>query len=202
MRKLFLTFTALFASSFAPTVQAAESYKFDTVHSQVIFFVDHLGFAKSEGEFLDFDGGFTFDQENPENSVINVSIDTNSIDMDDDAWDTHMKSDHFFNVEKFPKMTFKSTMIEVTGDNSANITGDLTLLGVTKPVVLKTIYNKSGENPYSKKFEAGFSATASLKRSDYGMTYGLPGVGDDVEIRIEVEAVRDEAEPSETVEGE
>lgn len=194
MKKLFLTVTAFCATAFAPASQAAENYTFDTVHSQIIFFVDHLGFAKSEGEFLDFDGGFTFDRENPSNSTINVSIDTDSIDMDDEAWDTHMKSDHFFNVEKFPKMTFKSTSIEVTGEKTANITGDLTLLGVTKPIVLKTVYNKSGENPYSKKFEAGFSATAALKRSDFGMTYGLPGVGDDVEIRIEVEAIRADSE--------
>ncbi len=169
-----------------------EQYKFDTVHTQIIFFVDHLGFSKSEGEFIDFDGGFTFDRGQPENSSVEVTIQTVSIDMDDEKWDEHMKNEDFFNVEKFPTMTFKSTGIEVTGENTANITGDLTLLGVTKPVVLNVTHNKSGKHPFGEKYAAGFSATASLKRSDFGMTYGLPMVGDDVEIRIEVEAEREE----------
>ena len=85
-------------------------------------------------------------------------------------------------------MTFKSTAIEVTGDNTANITGDLTILGVTKPVTLNTVHNKSGKHPFSGKDTTGLSATATIKRSDFGMVYGLPLVGDDVEIRIEVEA--------------
>ncbi len=181
--------TPVFAEE-TPAEKVAEKYEFDKVHTQILFFVDHLGFAKSQGEFHDYDGSFMFDREHPEKSSVNVTIKSSSIDMDDEAWDTHLKSDHFFNVEAFPDMTFNSTSIEVTGEKTADIIGDLTILGVTKPVVLKTVYNKSGENPYSKKFESGFSATASLKRSDFGMTYGLPGVGDDVEIRIEVEAVR------------
>ncbi|MGH1404615.1 MAG: YceI family protein [Alphaproteobacteria bacterium] len=200
MKKFLILAAALCVGGFSGSAIAAEKYEFDKVHSQILFFVDHLGFAKSQGEFHDYDGSFTFDRENPENSSVNVTIKSASIDMDDEAWDTHMKSDHFFNVEAFPDMVFKSTSIAVTGEKTADITGDLTILGVTKPVVLKTVYNKSGENPYSKKFESGFSATASLKRSDFGMTYGLPGVGDEVEIRLEVEAIRQDAEEEKAAE--
>ena len=87
-------------------------------------------------------------------------------------------------------MTFKSTDIKVTGENTADITGDLTILETTKPVVLKTTFRKAGKHPFGDKYAAGFSASAKIKRSDFGMNYGLPNVGDDVTIRIEVEAVR------------
>ena len=102
-----------------------------------------------------------------------------------------MKNEDFFNVEKFPTMTFKSTNIEITGENTANITGDLTILDTTKPVTLDVTHNKSGVHPFNGEFVAGLSATTTVKRSDFGMTYGLPAVGDDVEIRLEVEGFRE-----------
>lgn len=163
-------------------------YNFDKVHSQILFFADHLGFSKSQGEFHDYDGHIMFDQENPENSSVEVTIKTDSVDMDDQKWDDHLKNADFFNVGEFSEMTFKSTGIEVTGENTAHITGDLTLLGVTKPVVLDTTFNKAGQHPFSGKMTAGFSATTTVKRSEYGMNYGLPGIGDDVDIMLEVEA--------------
>lgn len=199
MRKLFLSMVTAGLVFGGGSVARAdvENYKFDTVHTQILFFVDHLGFSISEGEFLDFDGGFTFDTENPVNSSIDVTIDTNSIDMDDEKWDEHMKSADFFNVTEFPNMTFKSTAVEVTGEKTANITGDLTLLGVTKPVTLTVEHRKSGKSPFGNEYKAGFRAKGSLKRSDFGMNYGLPNVGDEVQIQIEVEAVRDEPATSE-----
>lgn len=169
-----------------------ETYNFDTAHTQILFFVNHLGFSNSQGEFHEYEGNFTFDRAQPENSKIDVSIKTASIDMDDEKWDAHMKNEDFFNVEKFPDMTFKSTAIEVTGENTANIVGDLTLLGVTKPVTLAVTHNKSDKHPFSGKFVAGFSAEATIKRSEFGMNYGLPAVGDDVRVVIEVEGVREE----------
>ncbi|MCD8497597.1 MAG: YceI family protein [Alphaproteobacteria bacterium] len=169
-----------------------ETYHFDKLHTQIIFFVDHLGFAKSEGEFLDFDGSITFDRTQPESSSADVTIQTASIEMDDQKWNDHLKNADFFNVEKFPTMSFKSTSIEITGDNLAAITGDLTLLGVTKPVVLDVTFNKCDKHPFGNEYHCGFSAASVLNRSEWGMGYGLPMVGDEVEIRIEVEAVRDE----------
>lgn len=159
-----------------------------------MFSVGHLGFSFSHGKFLKFDGGFTFDVEKPENSAVDVTIDTASLNMDSVEWDSHLKNADFFNVEKFPNMTFKSTKIEKTGDNTGKITGDLTLLGVTKPVTLDVTYNKSGVHPYSKNFIAGFSATGTLLRSDFGMNYGLPGVADEVALNIQVEGIRQDFE--------
>lgn len=193
----FLTVLAvLLMMGTAPARAAVETYEFDTVHTQIIFFVSHLGFSISEGEFLDFDGSIEFDRDEPTNSKVDVVIQTESIDMDDEKWDDHMKNADFFDVEKYPTMTFKSTGIEVTGDNTAKITGDLTILDTTKPVVLDTTFNKAGKHPFGDKYAAGFSAKANIKRSEFGMNYGLPNVGDDVEIRIEVEAVRKDAEPA------
>lgn len=168
-----------------------ERYKFDTVHTQIIFFVSHLGFSISEGEFLEFDGFIEFNHDELTKSKVEVVVDTNSIDMDDKKWDDHMKNEDFFHVEKYPTMTFKSTNIDVTGEKTAKITGDLTILETTKPVTLDVIFNKAGKHPFGDKYAAGWSATTSLKRSDYGMKYGLPMIGDDVEIRIEVEAIRE-----------
>lgn len=180
---------ALLAVAVAVPAQAADKYKFDTVHSQVIFFVSHLGFSMSEGEFLDFDGGFSFDQKNWGNSSVDVTIKTASISLDDKKWDDHMKNEDFFNVEKYPTMTFKSTKVESKDGKTGTITGDLTLLGVTKPVTLDVTFNKAGAHPFNpKKQLIGFSATGTLKRSEFGMKYALPAVGDEVEIRIEVEA--------------
>ncbi len=174
----------------AAGTDADHYYKFDKAHTQIIFFVDHLGFSKSEGEFLDFDGGFVFDPENPEDAKVHVIINANSVTMDDQKWTDHVKNADFFDVPTFPEIEFKSHSVSVLGDNFAEVTGDLTLLGVTKPVTLEVTYNKSGVHPYSKKFVAGFSATASLKRSDFDMVYGLPGIGNEVEIRIEVEGIK------------
>lgn len=171
--------------------QAADTYAIDPVHPQVLFFVDHLGFSKSEGDFLKFDGSYRFDPADWGGASVNVTIDTASLSMNDEAWDKHLKSPDFFNVEKYPQMTFRSTKVEKTGDNTGRIHGELTLLGVTRPVTLDVRFNKAAEFPMNKKFKTGFSATTTIKRSEWEMTYGLPfGIGDDVEIRLEVEGFR------------
>lgn len=194
MRFLILPALALFvlAGFSQPAAAQIEKYSFDKLHTQISFTVNHLGFSNSMGRFLDFDGGFTFDHGEPAKSSVEVTINTNGLEMNDAKWNEHLKGPDFFNVEKFPAMTFKSTKIDVTGENTADITGDLTLLGVTKPVTLHTVMNKVGKHPMGEKYAAGFSADAMLKRSDFGMGYGLPMVGDEVKIHIEVEAIRDD----------
>lgn len=169
---------------------AADRYAFDKAHTQILFFVDHLGFSKSQGEFHDYDGSFTFDPEDWSKAAVEVSIRTHSIDMDDHAWDKHLRNEDFFHVSKYPTMDFRSTRVEPTGERTAKVHGELTLLGVTQPVTLDVTFNKAGEHFLSKQWIAGFSATTTLKRSDFGMTYGLPAVGDPVEVRLEVEGVR------------
>lgn len=188
---LFSLFAVLFVVA-RPALAAPESYSFDKLHTQITFFVNHLGFSNSSGKFLDFDGGFKFDETKPEDSSVEVTIKTDSINMDDATWDDHLKAADYFNVAEFPEMTFKSTKVEKTGDKTGKITGDLTLLGVTKPVVLDVVFNKAGPHPMNGKHVAGFSATTHLKRSEWGMKGGLPVVGDDVELRIEVEGARDD----------
>jgi len=200
MHKLF-TLTLFTAGMFvlgaaSPAKAEVETYDFDKAHTQILFFVDHLGFSKSQGEFHTYDGNIKFDQENPENSSVEVVIQTDSIDMDDQKWDDHMKNEDFFNVTEYPTMMFKSTGIEVTGENAGKITGDLTLLGVTKPVTLDVTFNKAGKHPFNDKYVAGFSGNTLIKRSEWGMEYGLPMIGNDVHVRLEVEAVRQNSSDS------
>ena len=188
--RLLLTFAILALGFNHSALAQVEKYEFDKAHTQILFFVNHLGFSMSQGEFHDYEGHFTFNRDEPAQSEIDVTIKTASIDMDDEKWDAHMKNQDFFDVENHSNMTFKSTGITVTGDNTAKITGDLTILGVTKSVVLDVKHNKSDVHPFSGRFVAGFSASTTVKRSEFGMNYGIPGVGDDVEVRIEVEGMR------------
>lgn len=186
----------LFALALAcPTAaDAADKYIFDPVHTQVLFSVSHLGFSHSHGRFLKFDGNFTFDEQAPETSSVEVTINTDSLDLGSDEWNAHVKGKDFLNVEKFPQMTFKSAKIEKTGDNTGYLTGDLTLLGVTRPVTLAVTFNGAGIHPYTKNRIAGFSATGMIKRSEFGMTGSLPAVGDEVMLTIEVEGLRQDFE--------
>ncbi len=177
--------TTLFAGS---AHAEAQKYTFDKLHTQIFFSVNHLGFSNSTGRFLGFDGGFTFDEAAPANGAVEVTIDTNSLNMDDATWDEHLKAKDMFNTDEFKTMTFKSTKVELTGEKTAKLTGDLTLIGQTKPVTLDVTFNKCGVHPMSSAPTCGFSALGTLKRSDWGMTKGIPMVGDDVTLRIEVEA--------------
>lgn len=188
MKKLVVAIIALMMS--APSAWAAvETYELENPHTQILFSIGHLGFSHSWGKFLDYDGSIRFDRDNPAQSSVAVTIQTGSIEMNDTAWNDHLKNADFFDVEKHPVMTFQSTGIEVTGEDTANITGDLTIKGVTKPVVLEAKLNKVGEHPMTKKAMAGFSATTRIKRSDFGMSHGVPMVDDAVDIIIEVEAI-------------
>lgn len=194
MRQTLLTLAA-FGAMIAPASAAVEKYEIEKPHTQILFFADHLGFSHSMGKFTDHEGTIQFDTENPANSSVEISIKTDSLTLNDEKWDAHLKNADFFDVEKFPEMTFKSTNIEVTGEKTAKITGDLTLLGVTKPVILDTTFNRAAKHSFSNKYVAGFSATTTIKRSEFGMNYGLPLIGDEAEIRLEVEAIR--IEPAE-----
>lgn len=178
-------------ASAEPARAEIENYTLENPHTQIIFSVNHLGFSNSYGKFLDYDGTIIFNRSEPEKSKVDVVIKTASIDMAHDKWNEHLKNADFFDVEKFPEMTFKSTGIKVTGEKTADITGDLTIKGVTKPVTLTAVFNKADKHPMGDQYAAGFSADTTIKRSDFGITYGLPMVGEDVKIHIEVEAIRD-----------
>ena len=115
----------------------ADSYKLDPVHTQIMFTVSHMGFSYPTGSFVKFEGGFDFDENNYENSA--------GIDMNDATWNEHLSGEQWFNVAKYPTMTFKSTKVMKTGDKTMDVTGDLTLLGVTKPVTLNVVFHKKGK---------------------------------------------------------
>lgn len=171
-----------------PSEGRAEKYVLDKPHTQIVFAVDHLGFVKSYGKFTDYAGTIDWNKTEPAKSKVDVTIQTGSLDMGDATWNEHLSAPKYFDVAKFPAMTFKSTSVAVTGKNTANITGDLTLRGVTKPVVLAAVMNKEGKHPFMNRMEAGFSATTKIKRSDFGMTEAIPFVSDEVTITLEVEA--------------
>jgi polyisoprenoid-binding protein YceI len=189
-----LLFAAALSLSCAAYAKGSEKYIFDPAHTQIFFSVNHLGFSHPQGRFNKFSGGFTFDLAHPEKSKIDVTVDANSIDMASEDWNRAMKGDNFFDVKKFPSLTFKSTKIETTGKDTGKVTGDLTILGVTKPVTLDVTYNKSGVHPYNKNYVAGFSAKAKINRADFGMTWGLPGIGEEVNVDIQVEGIRQDFE--------
>ncbi|MBV2361366.1 YceI family protein [Thalassococcus sp. CAU 1522] len=181
----------LFASALAalPVIgQAAETYVLDSSHSQILFSYDHLGYSTTWGMFSGFEGEIQFDQENPAASSVSVSFPVRSMFTGWEARFEHFMSGDFFGADADEMVTFTSTAIEVTGENTADITGDLTLNGVTKPVVLAATLNQTGEHPMAKKPWAGFDATTTLLRSDFNVGAFAPFVGDEVQVQISVEA--------------
>jgi polyisoprenoid-binding protein YceI len=188
MKKLLATTAVILTSFSAITANAADVYNIDPTHANIDWRANHFGFSNPSGKFTKTTGTITIDEKNPEKSSVDVTIETDGIVTGIEKFDAHLKNADFFNVEKFPKATFKSTKVVKTGDETVNVTGDLTILGKTNPVTLEAKLNKKGENPFSKKQTVGFSATAVIKRSEWGMNYAVPGVSDEVQLVIEVEA--------------
>jgi polyisoprenoid-binding protein YceI len=172
-----------------------QTYMLDPSHTNVLWSASHFGFSSPSGKFTDATGELVLDESKPETSMVNVTIKTGSVLTGIPKFDTHLTSADFFDSAKFPNATFKSTQVTLSGSNSAKVAGDLTLHGVTKPVVLNVKLNKIGESPISKAKTAGFSATTVLKRSEFGINYALPGVSDEVAIAIEAEAAVQAAKP-------
>ena len=190
-KQIIIGFLFLFGAGAA---QAADTFVIDPNHTNIVFAVNHLGYSNMIGQFQEFEGQFTVDQENPENGSVQITIKTASVDTDHEKRDDHLRSPDFFNAAEFPEMTFKSTGVEVTGENTRKVTGDLTLLGVTKPVTLDVTVNKIAPHPlpqYEGVLTAGISASTSILRSDYGMKTFLPALGDEVRIWLEVEGQKE-----------
>jgi polyisoprenoid-binding protein YceI len=182
-----ILFLLLFA--FSTEASAADRYEFDKSHTNILFFVAHMGFSEMVGRFTDFDGGFTFDPKAPTQSTIDVTLKPSGIKTSSEGLDEHLQKPEFFNTEKFPEIHFVSTSIKVTGDKTGDVMGNVTMLGVTKPVVLHVTLRKADFRPMIQDFAAGFHAEATIKRSDFGMQGGIPLVGDDVRLLIETEGV-------------
>lgn len=175
------------------------TYKIDPAHSGAQFVVRHMMISNVRGGFKDVQGTVEFDPDDPTKSRVDVVIDAAKISTLDEQRDAHLRSQDFLHVEEYPTITFKSTKITPAGDNEWKVTGDLTIHGVTKQVVL----NAEGPTPEAKdpfgNVRIGASATTKIKRSDFGLTWnaaletGGILVGDDVKIELEVSAIRAEA---------
>ncbi|WP_208347351.1 YceI family protein [Pseudaestuariivita rosea] len=186
-----LAFATAIAVLATPVFAAPERYALDASHSQVLFSYNHLGYSTTFGMFSGFEGEIMFDQEDPANSSVTVSMPVMSMFTGWEAREEHFMSDDFFGATEDDMITFSSTSIEVTGDNTANITGDLTMNDITQSVVLETTLTQSQPFPFGPKEgtpTVGFDATTTLLRSDFGVGAFAPAVSDEVEVRISIEA--------------
>ena len=174
------------------------AYKLDENHASVTFRVNHLGLSRYTARFTDIAADLQFDPANPAAMSVSATIDPRSIETDFHGdkpdFDAELAGPSWLDAAKFPKITFKSTSTEPTGPNTAKVTGDFSLHGVTKPLVLDVIFNGGYDGaPMDPGSRVGFSAQGKIKRSDFGVSYGVPqpgstfGVGDEVEIQIEAE---------------
>ena len=181
-----LALGALLAAPLA-SAHAAETYTLDASHTAIVWHVNHFGFSTPSGKFMSAEGTVTLDEANPSASSVNVTIKIDGINSGVAKLDEHLKTADFFDVAQFPTATFVSKKVDVTGKDTAKVEGDLTLRGITKPVVLDVKLNKIGENMMKLK-TAGFTASTTIKRSEFGMSTYVPNLGDNVKIEIESEA--------------
>ncbi|MHA6124807.1 YceI family protein [Pseudomonas fluorescens group sp. PF-1] len=163
-------------------------------HAFVDFKISHLGYSYITGTFKDIDGTFSFDAAKPEDSKIEFNVNTASVFTNNAERDKHISSKDFLKVADFPKATFKSTSVKSTGKNAdgkatADVTGDLTIAGVTKPVVVKATFLGEGKDPWGG-YRAGFEGTTSIKRTDFGKMMDLGPQSDAVELYVTFEGVK------------
>jgi polyisoprenoid-binding protein YceI len=181
---------ALSAASFAaPTAAPSGTYKIDPLHSGAFFEIGHMGgISRFMGRFNDLAGDLVVDA--PEKSKISVAIKTDSVNTNVEALDKHLKSPDFFNAVQFPTMSFVSTGIRLDANGEGSVAGNLTLHGVTKPVTLKLKHIGAGKGMKGEQ-RVGYVATGTIKRTEFGMTYGVPGAAtDEVDLKINIEAVK------------
>jgi polyisoprenoid-binding protein YceI len=179
----------------------AESWTLDRDHTEVRFTWDHLGMSRQGGRFLDVTGRVEFDPETPETGRVEVAIPLAGISTGIAKLDEHLvKSKEFFDTAAFPAITFKSTGVRMKSDRTGEISGDLEINGISKPVVLEFVWNFTGEHPlaginpaYAGRYSSGFSAATQIRRSDWGITRTIPYVSDEIRITIETEMHREGA---------
>lgn len=177
------------ATTLAATVAGAADYKIDPAHSFVEFKIPHLGFSIMDGRFNDISGTFHYDPEAGESAqAISVVIPTESIDTNHAERDKHLRSDDFLNVDDYPEARFESTGFSGTEEGGV-MTGELTLHGVTKPIEIRVEKVGEGQDPWGG-YRAGFTGTTTIRRSDFGMSYDLGPTGDEVDLMLMIEGVR------------
>ena len=170
------------------TLAAPVDYKIDPTHTATVFNWNHFGFSTPSANFTDIQGVIKVDNAKPANSSVEVTIPLSSVNTNVPALDKEFQEEAWFNAAKYPNITFKSTKVETKDKKHFKITGDLTVKGVTKPVVLDAVLNKQGEHPMLKVPAIGFNATTSFNRSDFGIGSYVPMVGDKITVNITTEA--------------
>lgn len=188
----------LISSALALTTVASAAlpnqWQLDNSHTRVGFSVNHLGFSTTMGHFNDVKGVVNYDVKAPSKTNMSFTIATDSIDTNWDARDEHLKKAEFFNVTKYPTMTFKSTSVKFINPQQAKVTGDFTMLGQTKPLTLDVTLNKIANSPLTKEPVIGFRATGKIDRAAYGMTAFADGITTNVPIQIDGELIEKKAQ--------
>ncbi|EPK1749456.1 YceI family protein [Acinetobacter baumannii] len=183
-----LSFGLAVALASTVTLAAPVDYKSDPTHTATVFSWNHFGFSTPSANFSDIQGVIKVDNAKPANSSVNVTIPLSSVNTNVPALDKEFQEEAWFNAAKYPNITFKSTKVETKDKKHFKITGDLTVKGITKPVVLDAVLNKQGEHPMAKVPAIGFNATTSFNRSDFGLGNYVPNVGDKITVNITTEA--------------
>lgn len=164
------------------------AYQIDPTHTATVFTWNHFGFSTPSANFSDIQGTINVDNAKPANSSVNVTIPLSSLNTNVKALDDHLKTADFFDAEKYPNITFKSTKVQAISKTKYKITGDLTVKNMTKPVVLDAVLNKQAVHPMTKAETIGFNATTSFDRSAFGVGAYVPNVGDKITVNITTEA--------------
>ncbi|MBU3847053.1 MAG: YceI family protein [Candidatus Acinetobacter avistercoris] len=183
-----LTLGLTLASVATFSVAKPVAYQIDPTHTATVFTWNHFGFSTPSANFSDIQGTINVDNAKPANSSVNVTIPLTSLNTNVKALDEHLLKSDFFDAEKFPNITFKSTKVQALSKNKYKITGDLTIKDVTKPVVLDAVLNKQAVHPMSKAETIGFNATTSFDRSTFNVGGYVPNVGDKITVNITTEA--------------
>ncbi len=163
------------------------NYVLDKAHGKITWTINHLGFSDYVGQFADVSANMKLDPANPQNSTVDAVVTMTSLGTLNPKLDDHLRSEEFFDVKKFPTAKFVSTGVSISGDKTATITGNLTMHGVTKPIVLSAAFNAAGQDPVTHEYKVGFSGSGTIKRSDFGMNAYLPALADDVALDLEAE---------------
>lgn len=177
------------ATAFADPV----TFELDPTHTNVVASWSHLGFSNPVAHFGDVDGTLVYDAENVGASSVTVTLPLSGLDGHVDAFNEHLRSAELFDAAQYPEITFTSTRVEAAGEDQLKITGDLTIKGITKTVVLDANINGQGEHPMAGREAIGFDATTTVKRSEFGLGYAIPAVSDEVTLRITTEGLVPEA---------
>lgn len=170
-----------------PAQVQSGTYVLDPAHGKITWSMDHMGFSTYVGQFTDVSATLNLDVRNSSASKLQAQVKTDSVGSLNSALDGHLKTADFLDTAKHPTAGFQATKIRLIDADSAEIAGNLTLRGVTKPIVIIADFNQAGINPVDQKYTVGFDGHARIKRSDFGINYGLPVLGDDVTLHFEAE---------------